>query len=101
MICACRPLGYLLEMFMLIFCICCAGVMIVMVTGKPHLIDDGKISNQQIMMWILFTVILIMAMVALKKILGRFMRAASTAGKQAIHFSNGTSFALVGFSFPE
>jgi len=66
-VCACRPMGYVLEAAMLLFCLTCTVVMMLLV--GPSL-GDGE-SSSKLTVWTLFGITVLMALVALKKIIGR------------------------------
>mmetsp|Transcript_31377 Transcript_31377/g.62205 ORF Transcript_31377/g.62205 Transcript_31377/m.62205 type:complete len:231 (-) Transcript_31377:877-1569(-) len=72
-VCRCKPIGYLLEAFMLIVCLSCTVIMMIIVS--PSLYSTDQSSN--VMVWSLFGVTVVMAFIAFKKIIRRFVVAAS------------------------
>ncbi|GMH57024.1 hypothetical protein TL16_g04282 [Triparma laevis f. inornata] len=72
-VCQCKPLGYVLEALMLLFCLTCTTIMMIIV--EPKLADDDESSS--VMVWSLFGITCVMAFVAFKKIVSRFVVSAS------------------------
>jgi hypothetical protein len=68
-------MGYILEAVMLLFCLSCTIVMMILVGPSLGKGDSGE--ESRLTVWTLFGITVLMALVAFRKIVGRFIVAAS------------------------